>query len=242
LVGFFAAGLLAGESAVRTPDEVITLWPGTAPGVSQAKGPERKVEGRPRPFFQLTDIATPTLEVFRAPSEKQIGTAVLVVPGGGLQRGGHAAALAIAARDRGEVPVMFQVLIYPMIDDRTGTDSSVPAHIGTFVWTRESNRSGWEALLGQAPGLATVPPGSVPSRVESLSGLPPAWIGVGALDLFVGEDMEYARRLIEAGIPAQLEVVPGAFHGFDIIVPGAGVSARFTESWRAALQRAFAGT
>jgi acetyl esterase/lipase len=87
-----------------------------------------------------------------------------------------------------------------------------------------------------------VPPGSVPSRVESLSGLPPAWIGVGALDLFVGEDMEYARRLIEAGSPAHREAGPGAFHGVDITVPGAGVSARFTESWRAALQRAFAGT
>jgi 2-keto-4-pentenoate hydratase/acetyl esterase/lipase len=86
LVGSIALGVLVGEGAAHTPDEVIALWPGTPPGVSQAKGPEKKVEGRPRPFFQLTDIATPTLEVFRAPSETQTGTAVLVVPGGGLQR------------------------------------------------------------------------------------------------------------------------------------------------------------
>lgn len=70
----------------RTPDETLTLWLGTPPGVSQAKGPERKVEGRPRPFFQLTEIATPTLEVYLAPGDKRNGTAMLVVPGGGLQR------------------------------------------------------------------------------------------------------------------------------------------------------------
>lgn len=86
LIGLLAVGLLAGECPARTPDEVLTLWPGTPPGVSQAKGPERKVEGRPRPFFQLTEIATPKLEVFRAPSGQANGTAVLVVPGGGLQR------------------------------------------------------------------------------------------------------------------------------------------------------------
>ncbi len=70
----------------RTPDETLTLWPGTPPGVSQAKGPERIVEGRPRPFFQLTEIATPSLEVYLAPGDKRNGTATLVVPGGGLQR------------------------------------------------------------------------------------------------------------------------------------------------------------
>ncbi len=70
----------------RAPEETLTLWPGTPPGISQAKGPERKVEGRPRPFFQLTEIATPTLEVYLAPGEKQNGSAVLIAPGGGLQR------------------------------------------------------------------------------------------------------------------------------------------------------------
>ena len=160
--------------------------------------------------------------------------------GGESAGGGHAAALAIAARDRGEIPVVFQVLIYPMIDDRTGSGTSVPDHIGTLVWTRDSNRSGWEALLGQSPGLPTVPAGSVPARVEDLGGLPAAWIGVGALDLFVQEDIVYAARLIEAGVPTQLEVVPGAFHAFDLVAPESEVSMRFTESWIAALRRAFA--
>lgn len=79
-----ACGLAAADH--RRPDETLALWPGTPPGVSRATGPEKKVEGRPRPFFQLTDIATPTLEVFCAPSGQANGTAVLVVPGGGLQR------------------------------------------------------------------------------------------------------------------------------------------------------------
>ena len=162
--------------------------------------------------------------------------------GGGSAGAGHAAALAIAARDRGEVPVIFQVLIYPMLDDRTGSSTAIPPHIGTLVWTRESNRSGWEALLGQAPGLPTVPAGSVPARVEDLSGLPPAWIGVGDIDLFVHEDIEYARRLIEVAVPVQLEVVPGAFHGFPVIAPDAGVSVHFTENWQVALRNAFEST
>ena len=159
--------------------------------------------------------------------------------GGESAGGGHAAMLAIAARDRGEVPVIFQVLVYPMLDDRTASTRSVPGHIGTLIWPRESNRSGWEALLGQPPGQPTVPPGSVPARVGDLSNLPPAWIGVGALDLFVDEDIEYAQRLIAAGVPVEMEVVPGAFHAFDLAAPETNVSRRFTESWQVALRRAF---
>lgn len=85
-LAFSAAALNPSAAAHRPPDEVVTLWPGTAPGVSQARGPERKVEGRPRPFFQITDIASPALEVYLAPAEKRNGAAILVCPGGGLQR------------------------------------------------------------------------------------------------------------------------------------------------------------
>ena len=85
-IAFSALALNAGAAAYRPPDEVVTLWPGTAPGVSQAKRPEHKVEGRPRPFFQITDMATPTLAVYLAPADQRSGTAILVCPGGGLQR------------------------------------------------------------------------------------------------------------------------------------------------------------
>lgn len=129
--------------------------------------------------------------------------------------GGHAALLAIAARDRGEVPLVFQCLIYPMLDDRTGSSRMPPRHVGTLIWTSQSNRFGWESFLGRKPGGITAPKNAVPARVADLSGLPPAFIGVGTLDLFCDEDIEYAQRLSAAGVLTELIVVPGAFHGFD---------------------------
>jgi acetyl esterase/lipase len=153
--------------------------------------------------------------------------------------GGHAAALAIHARDKAEVPIVFQLLIYPMLDDRTGSNHPVPAPIGKIAWGAASNRFGWTALLGVPAGSAKVPYGSVPARVENLAGLPPAFIGVGAIDLFVDEDVLYAKRLIDAGVATELNVVPGAFHAFDLSVPNAQLSKRFCESIAVALQRAF---
>jgi len=96
------------------------------------------------------------------------------------------------------------------------------------------------ALLGVPAGSPEVPAGAVPARVENLSGLPPAFIVVGGIDLFVDEDIEYARRLITAGVPAELHVVPGAYHAYDLLVPKASVTARFTEYWTTALRRALA--
>ena len=91
--------------------------------------------------------------------------------------GGHAALLAITARNRGEVPVLFQALVYPMLDDRTGTSSPVRPHLGQIGWTAWSNRFGWRSFLGQPPGSGSVPPAAVPARTVDLSGLPPAFIG-----------------------------------------------------------------
>ena len=157
--------------------------------------------------------------------------------GGESAGGGHAAMLAIAARDRGEYALAFQLLIYPMLDDRTGSTKPAPEHIGHFLWNSGSNRFGWESLLGMAPGSANPPAGSVPARVKDLSGLPPAFISVGALDLFVDEDLDYARRLIAAGVPTELLVVPGAYHGFNGLVPKASVSVRFNAQALNALKR-----
>jgi acetyl esterase/lipase len=152
--------------------------------------------------------------------------------------GGHAAALAIHARDRGEVPIIFQLLIYPMLDDRTGSTRPVPPSIGQIGWGAGSNKFGWTSLLGVPAGSAKVPYGASPSRVDKLAGLPPAFIGVGAIDLFVDEDVEYARRLIDAAVPTELLVVPGAYHAFDLMVPDAQVSKAFIQSVTTALERA----
>ncbi len=156
--------------------------------------------------------------------------------------GGLAAMLAIAARNRGEVPIVFQVLIYPMLDDRTGSTRSVPPFMGQFIWTRQNNRFGWSALLGEPAGSVSVPPGAVPARVRNLTGLPPAFIGVGSVDLFANEDIEYARRLVDSAVPTELLVIPGGFHGFDFVAPHAMLSQEFTHAWQHALRRAFAKT
>ncbi len=129
--------------------------------------------------------------------------------------GGHAALLAITARDRGEVPLAFQCLIYPMLDDRTGTSRKVPPHVGTLIWTPQRNHFGWECFLGTTPGMARAPKSAVPARVANLKGLPPTFIGVGTLDLFCDEDIDYGQRLSAAGVLTETIVVPGAFHGFD---------------------------
>jgi acetyl esterase/lipase len=156
--------------------------------------------------------------------------------------GGHAALLAIAARDRGEVPLVFQSLIYPMLDDRTGSSRAVPMHIGNIVWTARANQYGWRSFLGQEPGQKDAPAGAVPARVDDLVGLPPSFIGVGDIDLFVDEDIVYARRLIDAGVPTELVVVPGAFHGFILFAPDTTISEQFNEATYNALRRAFGQT
>lgn len=130
--------------------------------------------------------------------------------------GGLAAALALLARDRGEYRLAFQHLIYPMIDDRTGVTTQPHDHAGEFVWTAGNNRFGWQALLGHAPGGEGVSPYAAAARATDLSGLPPTFLYTAALDLFLEENIEYARRLARAGVPMELHVFPGAFHGFEL--------------------------
>jgi acetyl esterase/lipase len=154
--------------------------------------------------------------------------------------GGLAAQLSLMARDRGELPILAQVLVYPMLDDRTGTVDTVPPHIGIHVWTRASNRFGWKCYLGAEPGGAELPAGAAPAREADLAGLPPAWIGVGGLDLFVTENIAFAERLMAAGVATELLVVPGAYHGFNRSAPKAAISRTFDAAWNDALARYFA--
>jgi len=157
--------------------------------------------------------------------------------GGASGGGGLAAGLALLARDRAEVRVAFQLLIYPMIDDRNVTPASY-AITDPRMWHRESNRLGWKAYLGREGGGADVSPYAAAARATDLTNLPPAYIPVGALDLFVDENIEYAQRLVQAGVPTELHVYPGAFHGFDLFAPSARVSKQFKGDRDDALKRA----
>lgn len=169
-------------------------------------------------------------------AELGVDTGRLAV-GGGSAGGGLAAALALLARDRGEVPLVFQVLIAPMLDDRTVTLDPPHPYTGEFIWTRESNRFGWMSLLAQEPGSDGISPYAAAARAENLARLPATFIAVGALDLFLEEDMEYTRRLIRAGVPTELHVYPGVYHGFQM-VPSAWVTQAVARDQISAIRRA----
>lgn len=126
---------------------------------------------------------------------------------------------------------MLQLLVYPMLDDRS---AALPANRSYRLWNPRSNLFGWTSYLGGAD-----PQVVVPARRADLNGLAPAWIGVGTVDLFYDEDLDYAARLREAGVPCTVETVSGAFHGFDRLVPKAVVSQAFFASQCATLRGAF---
>ena len=128
--------------------------------------------------------------------------------------GGLAAALALLARDRGGPSLAFQLLDCPMLDDRQLTVSS-QVH-GLAVWSKESNTFGWRAYLGDLYGTADVPIHAAPARATDLRGLPPAFVSVGTVDGFHDEDVDYAVRLNQAGVPTELHVYPGAPHGYQM--------------------------
>jgi triacylglycerol lipase len=155
--------------------------------------------------------------------------------------GGLAAALALLARDRGEYTLAFQHLIYPMLDDRTCVTDTPNSYAGEFVWTTGSNLFGWRSLLGEEPGGPEVSPYAAAARAQDLSGLPPTFINSGALDLFVDEDIAYAQRLIRAGVPTELHIYPGAYHGFHFVADARSTMRAYDDS-RDALQRALNGT
>ena len=160
--------------------------------------------------------------------------------GGGSAGGGLAAALALIARDRAEVEVCFQLLVYPMLDDRNTTRSS-QAIVDPRVWNRASNLAGWHAYLAGDAGGDDVSPYAAPARATELAGLPPAYINVGTLDLFVDEDITYAQALLAANVPTELRVYPGAFHGSPSMAPDAEISRRWRRDELSALDRALNG-
>lgn len=132
--------------------------------------------------------------------------------GGASAGAGLAAGLGLLARDRAEFAVAFQLLIYPMIDDRQITVSSTWSDP---IWSPGANTFGWTAYLGDKKGTPDVDHYAAPARATNLIGLPPTLVAVGALDGFCDEDIDYALRLRHAGVPVELHVYPGAPHGFD---------------------------
>jgi triacylglycerol lipase len=157
----------------------------------------------------------------------------------GESAGGYlAASLALMARDLGRPQPRAQVLIYPMLDCHTGGEAQPGSvHTGEFIWTRESNRYSWAALRGDYSCNDHRTAWFSPALATDLSNLPPTFIATGALDLFLEEDLEYARRLVLAGVPVELHVYPGCVHAFNLI-PTARVCKQYDRDLKAAISKA----
>jgi acetyl esterase/lipase len=168
-----------------------------------------------------------------AAGELGIATGRIAI-GGNSAGAGLAASLAQYAHDEGTIRVAFQLLIYPMLDDRTTNRTDID-QTRLRLWNSKSNIVGWTTYLGKVPGGADLPDYAAPARRKNLEGLPPAWIGVGTCDLFHDEDVAYATRLQEAGVPCTLKVVAGAFHGFDL-AGEANVVQDFRQSYMEAMR------
>lgn len=179
----------------------------------------------------LDDCATALSWTHEHAERLGIDTARVAV-GGDSAGGGLAAALAQRAHDEGGPPICFQLLQYPMLDDRTALREGPE----TFVWTRASNRYAWQAYLGHPVGQDETRPYSVPGRRHDVTGLPPAWIGVGSIDLFQVEDAAYALRLEAAGVSTDYLEVPGMYHAAEVFVPDAPSMVAFVDAMVEALR------
>ena len=158
-----------------------------------------------------------------------------IVIGGASAGAGMAAGVVLMNRDNANYPLQLQLLLYPMLDNLHGTPSGqIENHP---VWKQETSFNAWEMYLDGTPG-EEASPYAVAARASDLSGLPPAYICVGATDLFCDEDIEYARRLDLAGVDVELAVFPGVYHAAESFVPGAKVSKRLNASFISALKDA----
>ena len=155
--------------------------------------------------------------------------------------GGLAASLALLVRDRAEFRLLFQHLISPMLDDRTAVRPIAYPCNGEFAWTPQDNAFGWSALLGPALGGPEVSPYAAAARAQDLTGLSPTYLSIAALDLLAEEEWSYAERLLRAGVPLEVHIYPGTYHGFVPTCPKARVSIAAARDSSQAIFRAFHG-
>ena len=161
------------------------------------------------PFPAALDDCYAALHWLHANASELGMDATRIAVAGESAGGGLAACLSLLARDREGPPLIMQMLTYPMLDDRTAAVAEALPLAGEFVWGTSANAFGWRSLLQAEPGHPEVSPYAAAARAGDLAGLAPTFIGIGALDLFLEENMDYARRLIRAGVPTEFHVYPG---------------------------------
>jgi acetyl esterase/lipase len=180
------------------------------------------------PFPAALDDCMATLSWMRAHADDLGIDPGRIAAAGASAGGGLSAAVAQRSHDEG-VALRAQALVYPMLDDRS-TLHEDHAGRGQFLWTPASSRFGWTAYLGREPRMSDAPEYAAPARRTDLTGLAPAWIGVGDLDLLDDENVAYANRLKAAGVPCELVTVPGMYHGADGLAPKAASMQDFRRS------------
>ncbi|MFT6435911.1 MAG: acetyl esterase/lipase [Candidatus Azotimanducaceae bacterium] len=159
-----------------------------------------------------------------------------IVIGGASAGAGMAAGVVLMNRDKANFPLKLQLLLYPMLDNLHATESGKLENHP--VWKQATSFNAWEMYLNGTPGVDANPYAAA-ARAKDLSRLPPAYICVGATDLFCDEDIAYARRLDDAGVNVELSVFPGVYHAAESFVPNAKVSKRLNASFMSALKDAF---
>jgi acetyl esterase/lipase len=186
----------------------------------------------------VEDSMTALVWAFSKATELGIDAGRIAV-GGASSGGGVAAALCLLARDRTGLPICFQWLVYPMLDDRNVSQSSFQVE-DPRLWNRESNLLAWSYYLGDIDRAGQdVSPYAAPARMPDLSRLPPTLIQTGELDLFRDEDLDYGHRLRANAVPTEILLYPGAVHGFDRISPEAQISSKFRSDRNRALREVF---
>ncbi|MBT2617254.1 MULTISPECIES: alpha/beta hydrolase [unclassified Bacillus (in: firmicutes)] len=150
--------------------------------------------------------------------------------------GGLTAATSLLARDRQGPPLVFQMPLYPMIDDRHITPSSTEVQ-DTRVWNEQSNRNAWAMYLGEQ--TEEVSPYAAPARALDLTCLPPTYTCVGDLDPFRDETIDYVTKLTKAGVPTEFHLYPGCFHGFEGYAPHTEIGKRAINQYIEALKYVF---
>jgi acetyl esterase/lipase len=181
------------------------------------------------PFPAALDDCMATLRWMLASADELGIDSQRLAVAGGSAGGGLSAAVAQRSHDE-RIPLRAQVLLYPMLDDRTALRKD-HGRRGRFMWTPEMSRFSWTAYLGREPRMSDAPEYAAPARRTDLAGLSPAWIGVGDLDILHEEGIRYAEQLKACGAPCELITVPGMYHGADLIASKAATMQEFSRSY-----------
>ena len=227
---FHGGGFVLGDARtdVRVPSGLAADLDAVVVSVNYRLAPEH-------PFPAAFDDGYAALEWIASTADPGFDPSRLVVAGTSAGAG-LAAAVALKARDLGGPAILFQALDSPVVDDRLVTDSST-RYTDTPMWTSQNAVDSWNHYLGRGTDRGALSYYAAPARAQDFSGLPPAYIAVTSFDPLRDEGIDYARALLGAGVPTELHLSPGTFHGATSLFPQAEISQRVNAAFTSAIRR-----